>query len=770
MLKRILSILFLTLTFVYAVTNYSLRGVITDASTGEDLIGAAVSVDESSTGTFSNSYGFYSLTLPEGEHQVTFSFMGYTAIKAEIDLSKNSIINIELISAVISLNEVMVSADRPDNNVSSTQMSVAKLDIKAIEIMPVLFGESDILKTIQLLPGISSASEGSTGFSVRGGANDENLILLDEATVYSPSHLMGFISVFNSDALNDVTVYKGGIPAYYGGRASSVIDVSMNNGNNKKFSGRVGIGLISSRLTLEGPIIKEKCSFIISGRRSYADIILKALPLDMITNDTQLYFYDLNAKLNFKLNDNNRVFFSGYFGEDVFGFKDIMGTSWGNTTFTGRWNHIFGDKLFSNLSAVYSKYDYGFKLSDQISMSSGIDNYTVKEDFTYFPNPNNTVKMGLNASRYKFNPGKLFTGTDSSDFRLVMDEQHSLESGAYISNDHQITPLLGAEYGLRVSMYNQLGPGWIYTYDDDKVRNDSTWYDDWQVAQNYWNLEPRISFNYRLTDQNSIKASYNRMAQYLHMLSNSTSGQATDVWISSSTLVKPLVVDQFALGYFHNFDNNNIETSIEVYYKDMQNISDFEDGTNIMFNDKIESQILNGKGRSYGLELYLKKKFGKFTGWLSYTLAKTELQIDEINEGEWYPAKYDRSYDLSIVMNYKITERMTVSGTWVYYTGNAVTFPSGQYIIEDQVIPYYTERNGYRMPDYHRMDLNFHLDGKEHKRNFTTSWDFSIYNVYNRYNAYSIYFRESETTQGNMEAVQLALFGIVPSITFNLNF
>ncbi|MEA3392762.1 MAG: TonB-dependent receptor, partial [Candidatus Marinimicrobia bacterium] len=434
MLKRIFSILFLTLTFVYAVTNYSLRGVITDASTGEDLIGAAISVDESSSGTFTNSYGFYSLTLPEGEHQVTFSFIGYNTIKTEIDLNKNSIVNMELISSVIALNEVTVSADRPDNNVSSTQMSVAKLDIKAIEIMPVLFGESDILKTIQLLPGISSASEGSTGFSVRGGANDENLILLDEATVYSPSHLMGFISVFNSDALNDVTVYKGGIPAYYGGRASSVIDVSMNNGNNKKFSGRAGIGLISSRLTLEGPIIKNKCSFIISGRRSYADLILKALPLDMITNETQLYFYDLNAKLNFKLNDNNRVFFSGYFGEDVFGFKDIMGTSWGNTTFTGRWNHIFGDKLFSNLSLIYSKYDYGFKLSDQISMSSGIDNYSVKEDFTYFPNPNNTMKIGLNIAKYKFNPGKLITGTDSSDFRLIMDEQYSLESGAYISN------------------------------------------------------------------------------------------------------------------------------------------------------------------------------------------------------------------------------------------------------------------------------------------------------------------------------------------------
>ncbi|MFA6618127.1 MAG: TonB-dependent receptor [Candidatus Neomarinimicrobiota bacterium] len=767
MSKRLLYIIIMISAFAFGA-KHSLRGVISDATTGEDLIGATISLSDGKGGTFSNSYGFYSLTLPDDEYILNISFIGYKDLNYKIDLKSNQVKNFELTPAVIALNEVEVSADRPDINISSTQMSVAKLNIKNIEMMPVLFGESDILKTLQLLPGISTASEGSTGFSVRGGAIDENLILLDEATVYSPSHLMGFVSVFNSDALKDVTVYKGGIPATYGGRASSVIDVQMNNGNNKEFSAKAGIGLISSRLTVEGPIVKDCCSFIVSARRSYADIILKALPLDLITNETQLYFYDLNAKANLKIKDNDRLFISGYFGKDVFGFDGIMGTDWGNATFTGRWNHIFGDKLFSNTSFIYSDYDYGFQVSDLISMSSGIDNITFKQDFSYFPNPDLTTKIGFNTSKYTFNPGKLNMGLDSADFKLVMDEQGSIESGIYFSNEHKITPLFSAEYGLRTSMYNQIGPGWIYSYDEDNYISDSTWYNKWEPAQTYWNLEPRVSFNYLLSEKNSFKVSYNRMAQYVHQLSNSTSGQATDVWISSSTLVKPLLVDQFALGYFHNFLDNGIETSIEVYYKDMQGVSDFEDGTDIMFNDKIEAQILNGKGRAYGLELYLKKNYGKFNGWLSYTLARTEQKIPGINNDNWYAAKHDRIHDLSFVLNYSFSKKINLSGTWVYYTGSAVTFPSGQYIIDGQVVPYYTERNGYRMPDYHRLDLNLHLKGKDRK-NYSTSWDISIYNVYNRYNAYSISFRASETNPGDMEAVKLSLFGIVPSLTFNIN-
>ncbi|MDZ7821335.1 MAG: TonB-dependent receptor plug domain-containing protein [Candidatus Marinimicrobia bacterium] len=606
---------------------------------------------------------------------------------------------------------------------------------------------------------MSTPSEGSTGFNVRGGANDENLILLDEATVYSPSHLLGFVSVFNSNALNDVTVYKGGIPAYYGGRTSSVIDVQMNNGNNKEFAGNAGIGLISSRLTLEGPIIRDKMSFILSGRRSYADIILKSLPLDLVPDNTQLYFYDLNAKVNYKVNDNNRFFLSGYFGSDVFGFKDILGTRWGNRTGTFRWNHLFSDRLFSNLSLIYSNYEYGFRLGEDAYMRSGIVNYSLKEDLSYFPNPDNTVRIGLQADRYRFNPGELVTGADSSDFRIILEERYAAELAAYISNEQRITPLLSAEYGLRLSAFAQTGPGKIYDYDEDNRIVDSTSYAGGKVIESYINPEPRLSLNYRLTDRISVKASYNRMVQNLHILSNSTSGQVTDVWLPSTKYISPLIVNQVALGYFQNFDDNNIEASFEAYYKDIVNVADFEDGTNIMLNEKIEAQVLTGTGRSYGMEFYVKKKFGDLSGWISYTLSRTEQRIEGINAGEPYPAKYDRSHDLSVVVNYRFSERLSLSATWVYYTGNAVTFPSGQYLIDEQVVPYYTERNGYRMPDYHRLDLNLHLDNRKGGR-FASSWDFSLYNAYNRYNAYSIYFRESETDPAAREAVQVTLSGL----------
>ena len=769
MKKLIITFLIMSMTLLTAQTNYTLRGAISDAASGEDLIGAAVSVEDLSVGTFSNSYGFYSISLPKGVHTLVFTFIGYDPVTKTVDLNENTLLNIELNQSIIALNEVTVQAERPDEALTSTRMSVAKLNIQDISVMPVLFGEADILKTIQLLPGISSASDGSTGFNVRGGANDENLILLDEATVYSPSHLLGFVSVFNSDVLNDVMVYKGGIPANYGGRASSVIDVQMNNGNNKAFGIKAGIGLISSRLTIEGPIIKDKMSFIISGRRSYADLILKALDLEQVPDNTQLYFYDFNAKLNYKINDNNRIFISGYFGEDVFGFKDVLGTSWGNRTGTVRWNHLFSDKLFSNLSLIHSNYSYGFRLGEDAYMTSGILNYALKEDLTYYPNVNNTVRMGVQLNAYQFEPGELVTGADSNAFRILLDEKYALETALYLSNEQTITPLLGLEYGLRTSFFNQLGPGTAYTYDEGNNIIDSAVYNYHEVMKYYGNLEPRFSLNYRLTDLISIKTSYNRMVQNLHLLSNSTSGQVTDVWLPSSTIIKPLIVNQFAIGYFQNFDNNSIEASVEAYYKDIDNVADFEDGTNIMLNENIEAQILIGKGRSYGVEFYVKKKFGDLTGWVSYTLSRTEQQIDEINQGNWYPAKYDRSHDLSIIAKYQFNDQIYLSATWVYYTGNAVTFPSGQYTIGGEVVPYYTERNGYRMPNYHRLDLNLHIKNKESRR-LKSSWDFSIYNVYNRYNAYSIYFRESEINPDAREAVQVTLFGIIPSITYNINF
>ena len=751
---------------VYSQKKQTISGKITDASTGEDLIGATILIPGTSVGAVTNTYGFYSLTLPKDNVTVKFSFIGYDEVIKELKIDKSKTINIQLTPTDNQIDNIVVSAEKKDDNIRSTSMGVEKLNMKQVELIPVLLGEKDILKTIQLLPGISSSSEGSSGFNVRGGSSSQNLILLDEAPVYSASHLMGFFSVFNSDALKDVTVFKGGIPANYGGRASSVLDITMKDGNNKKFAVAGGLGLISSRATLEGPIIKDKMSFIASGRRSYADLVGKTAGL--LDDEMNLYFYDLNTKLNYKLNDKNRIYLSSYFGKDVFGFAS-MGMNWGNTTGTMRWNHIFGSKLFSNTTFIYSNYNYGFNIGEDMTMSSGIEDYGFKQDFSWFSNPNNTIKFGFNSTYHTFYPGELISDDEESETEIVLDKKQAFESGMYISNHQKIVNNFSADYGLRVSMFNQIGEGWANTYNSNNEISDSVFFEKGELMQTYLEYEPRLSLNYTFNKSTSLKASYNRMSQYMHLLSNSTSGQPTDTWMPSTNNLKPQIVTQYSLGYFKNFNNNNYEFSVEGYYKDMNNVLDYEDGTDIMLNENIEASILSGKGRSYGIEFYLKKKYGKFSGWVSYTLARTENKIDGINNNQWYAAKYDKIHDLSLVGTYKFNKRLSLSASWVYYTGNAVTFPSGKYIYDGYQLPYYTERNGYRMPDYHRLDLNFHIEGKEKKR-FSSSWDFSIYNAYNRYNAYSITFQESEANPGTSEAVQLSLFGIVPSITWNFKF
>lgn len=757
--------LLLICVLINAQQTYTISGKITDAQTGEDLIGATVIVELNNLGTSANTYGFYSLTLPEGKHILEFSFIGYNAINKEINFNKDTKINISLSQSGINIEEVVITAEQRNTNVSSTTMSLEKIDIKKIDKLPVLFGEKDILKTIQLLPGISTASEGSSGFSVRGGSIDQNLILLDEASVYSASHLMGFFSVFNSDALKNMDVYKGGIPAKYGGRASSVLDITMKDGNNRKFAASGGIGLISSRLTVEGPILKDKMSFVVSGRRSYADLIGKAS--GQLDGDMTLYFYDLNAKINYRINDNNRIFISGYFGQDDFGFGDI-GMNWGNTTATLRWNHLFSGKLFSNTTFIYSNYSYQFNFTDLGKMSSGIEDFNFKQDFTWFYNPNHTVKFGLHSTDHTFNPGKFSTGSDIiSDIQI--EGKQAIESSVYFSDEAKITDKLSADFGLRLSMFNQIGAGWHKIYNDNNKATDSTYFNKGEFMKSYFEYEPRLSLSYQLSDNHSVKASYNRMAQYLHLLSNSTSGQPTDTWIPSSANIKPLIVNQYALGYFRNFLDNSIEFSVETYYKDLQNLTDYEDGTSTFLNSDIEAYILSGEGRSYGAEFYIKKREGKFTGWISYTLSKTENKIEGINKKDWYSGAMDKTHDISVVASYQLTSRLSVAATFIYYTGNAVTFPSGKYIFNGKQVPYYTERNGYKMPDYHRLDVNFHLEGKQ-KRKFKSSWDFSVYNLYNRKNAYSIDFRESETNPGTTEAVKLSLFGFVPSVTWNFKF
>lgn len=765
---KLLILLFSIFSFsqLNAQQNYTLNGVITDAKTGEDLTGATISVFGSAFGTYSNNYGFYSLTLKQGDYKINIRYIGYETIEKQIGLSENTKLNFALSPKPEKLGEVVVSSEKRDENITSIRMSLERLIMKQIEAIPVLFGEKDILKTIQLLPGISTTSEGSSGFSVRGGSVDQNLILLDEAPVYSASHLMGFFSVFNSDALKDISVYKGGIPAQFGGRVSSVLDITMKDGNNKNFTTSGGIGLISSRLTLEGPLgKKEKTSFIVSGRRSYADWVGKGA--GFIENDMTLYFYDFNAKINHKINDNNRIYLSGYLGKDAFGYEE-MGTDWGNTTGTLRWNHIWKSKLFSNTTLIFSDYDYGFKITDEAAMSSGIQDLEIKQDFSFYKNPNHTMKFGFTTIFHIFNPGKLIL-EEIDENNILMERKQALESAVYFSSYRKFGENLSLDYGLRLSLFNQFGEGWQNTYNYENSKTDSTWYSGGELMQNYFEYEPRLAVNYKLARNRAFKASYNRSAQYLHLLSNSTSSQPTDTWIPSTNNVKPLTASQIALGYFQNFNNNKYEFSVEAYYKKLKNVNDYEDGTDILLNEDIEANILSGDGRSFGLEFFLKKKYGIFNAWISYTLSRSENKIDGINLGEWYSTKYDKTHDISIVCGFQLNKRLNLSANWIYYTGNAVTFPSGQYTFNQQIFPYYTERNGYRMPNYHRLDLNLHLNGKK-KIRFESSWDFSIYNVYNRYNAYSITFNESTSVPGTTDATKLSLFGIIPSVTWNFKF
>ncbi len=746
---------------------FTIRGEIADAETGEGLIGAAIRVAGTPLGTVTNNYGFYSLTLESNTYEIVVSYVGYQVSRQKVELTNNLQLNFNLSSKTSLIQEVVISSEKSDKNVTSVQMSTERFTIKQMETIPVLLGEKDVLKTIQLLPGISATAEGSSGFCVRGGSFDQNLILLDEASVYSASHLLGFFSVFNSDALKDFTVYKGGIPAEFGGRASSVLDITMKDGNNKNFSASGGIGIISSRLTIEGPIGKKQgTSFIVSGRRSYADLVARSA--GAIEDDQTLYFYDLNAKINHKINGNNRIFVSGYWGKDAFGYEDLA-TDWGNRTATLRWNHIWNHKLFSNTSLLFSNYDYGFNITEETAMSSGIEDYGIKHDFSYFKNPDNTVKYGFSATYHTFNPGRLIFDNVTNSKEVLMEQKQALESAVYYSSSRNFSNQLSVKYGARFSMFNQFGEGVQKKYNEQNETVDSTWFDSGELMESYFEFEPRLALNYQLNNTNSLKISYTRMAQYIHLISNSTSGQPTDTWFPSTNNIKPLVASQLALGYFQNFRTNTYEFSVETYYKALENVTDYEDGTDILLNKDIEAQILSGVGRGYGLEFYLKKKQGRLSGWISYTLSRTENKIDGINSNKWYPTRYDKTHDFSIVGSYLLNEKISLSANWIFYTGSAVSFPSGQYSYESQSWPYYTKRNSYRMPNYHRFDLNLHVKGKK-KKQYESSWDFSIYNAYNRYNAYVILFEESENIPATNEATKLSLFGIVPSVTWNFKY
>jgi hypothetical protein len=774
------SILLLCFQLSTSQNKYSISGTIKDGKTGEAIIGGLVIIkDEKNTGTSTNAYGFYSISLKEGRHSISFTNFGNQTKDTIIELNQNLKLNIELSEKSIELKEVEVSTEKSNSNITSSQMSSEKLNVKDVAKIPVFFGEKDILKTLQLLPGIKAVSDGNAGFYVRGGGADQNLILLDEATVYNPSHLLGFFSVFNSDAIKDVTIFKGGIPAEYGGRISSVLDVKMNDGNNKKLSVTGGVGLISSRLTIEAPIKKDKGSFIISGRRTYADLFLKLSGNPALKN-TQLYFYDFNLKANYQLSLKDRIFLSGYFGRDNFNLNNntnrSFGINWGNSTGTLRWNHLFNEKLFLNSSFIFTNYNYQIVLGvgdAQFKVKSGVQDIGLKEDFQYFLNSRHKLKFGFNSIYHTFIPGEVTTGTGSATGPLrlarTLDRKYGLENAIYLTDEFKLTSHFTINYGLRYSLFTAIGPGTIYSYDTGGNAVDSGYYKTNQFIKTYSGFEPRISAAYILNESSSLKASYNRIYQYLHLLSNTTSSTPIDLWVPCSNNVKPQIGDQYALGYFKNFKENVYQASVEVYYKTMQNQIDYVDGADLRLNKNVESQLLYGKGWAYGAEFFLKKKYGKLNGWIGYTIARSIRQFDGINNGKPYSAKQDIIHDISIVGIYDISPKWAFSATWVYHTGNAVTFPSGKYEINGTVTNLYTERNGYRMPAYHRMDVGFTWQKKKTAK-FESSWNFSVYNVYGRANAYSISFQPDPNDPTKTQAVQLSLFRFVPSITYNFKF
>ncbi|OWK69974.1 TonB-dependent receptor [Pedobacter sp. AJM] len=767
--------IFLLLLFsssVSAQNKFTLSGTIRDASSGETLIGATIKISgPANAATLTNNYGYFALTQTEGTYTVTVSYTGFIPVTKSITLNKDTKLNEEL-KSTNDLAEVTVNANnRKNENVKSAQMGLERIDMKSLNTIPVLLGEKDVLKTIQLLPGVKSGGEGNTGFYVRGGAADQNLIILDEAVVYNSSHLLGFFSTFNADAIKDVSLYKGGMPAQYGGRLSSVLDVKMDDGNNKEFRFQGGIGLIASRLKAEGPIVKDKGSFMVSFRRTYIDLFLRASP-DSSINGSTLNFYDINAKANYKINDKNTIYISGYFGKDNIGVKDLFENNWGNVTTTIRLNHIFNDRLFSNTSLIYNNYNYTVRLLNDVTnfkATSLVRDFNFKEDFQYFSNQH-TFRFGLNATHHRISPIDITTSSQESQVNpLVQEKRYGLESVVYVSDEWAVNDKLNFLYGVRLAAFSLLGPGNFSQYDKEGNINQTDQVGSGKFYKNYLNLEPRFSMSYLFNERNSVKASYNRNTQNIHILTNATSSSPTDQYVLSSNNIKPEIADQVALGYFKNLDENNYELSGEVYYKWMQNQIDYKNAAQLLANSNVESELLYGTGRAYGLELFFKKKFGKINGWIGYTLSKTERKFAELNNGNYFPARQDRTHDLSVVGIYNMNQRWTFSSSFIYSTGNAVTFPAGKYIVGGQTVYYYTERNAGRMPYNMRLDLSATLEGKRRGR-FQSSWNFGVYNALNRKNPYSIEFINDPNEPGKTAAEQTSLFGIIPSVTWNFKF
>ncbi|MBX2827603.1 MAG: TonB-dependent receptor [Flavobacteriaceae bacterium] len=773
---------------VTAQQKYTLNGTITETATGETLIGVSVIVPSLQTGTITNEYGFYSITLPEGDYEIVFSSLGFVSERINVSLNQNISQNISLANDTEQLDEVVISADVERANIKAPQMSVNTLTAGTIKSIPVVLGEADVIKSILLLPGVTNAGEGSSGFNVRGGAADQNLILLDEATIFNSSHLFGFFSVFNPDAIKDVKLYKGGIPSRYGGRVSSVLEIFQKEGNMKELKINGGIGAVASRLLAEGPIVKDKAAFLVGGRASYAHLFLPLFDID-----NSAYFYDLNTKINYRINDRNSIFLSGYFGRDLFDINDSFTNIYGNAVGNFRWNHIFSDKLFSNLSLIYSDYFYGLELDFVgFEWNSGIQNFNLKYDLKHYLTDKLQINYGANNIYYSFNPGKIEPNSpDSGIVEEQLIKKYANEAAIYVDVEHDLTEKLSVQYGLRLSHFIRFGQDELNVYRDNNPVEFDPFLLIYQEAEpidvvsssrseqleSYTNFEPRISASYVFNDDFSIKGSYTRLSQYLHLLSNTSSPTPLDVWTPSGPFVKPQLLDQYAFGVFKNLSDGDFTIESEVYYKDIQNRIDYIDGADLIANNAIEQVILNGEARAYGWEFLLRKNTGKLQGWLAYTLSKSEqrtLPRNEneigINFGEWYNTPYDKPHDISMYANYELDDRWSFNTNFVFQTGRPTNYPIGQFEFQGVVVPYFGLRNVERLPDYHRIDVSAVLKPKKNKgRNWQSEWVFSIYNLYNRRNAASINFRENADT-GINEAVRTSIFGIVPAVTYNFKF
>lgn len=787
-IRKSLSLLLFILGLSFtAQSQVTLNGYIKDASSGETLIGATCYITELGLGASSNEYGFYSITVPEGNYTIEFAYLGFQSTSVRIDLDSDTRYNVELGEEALELEEVIITAEPEDRNVTDVEMSTNKLDVATIKKMPTLLGEVEIIRSIQMLPGVTTVGEGATGFNVRGGAIDQNLVLLDEAPVFNSSHLFGFFSVFNPDAVKDVKLYKGGIPSRYGGRLSSILDVRMKEGNSKKLSMNGGVGFIFSRFAIEAPIVKDKASFIFAARRSYIDVLSKPF-LSEEDRDSGLNFYDLTLKTNYNFSEKDRIYLSAYFGRDNFRFGEQAGFNWGNATGTLRWNHLFNEKLFSNLTFYYSDYDYQINFfsdpQNRFDWTARIVNYSLKPEFTFYFNPKNLIRFGGQTIVYKFEPGNAVGVSEGEVRDFGLTNKYAIESALYIENEQEIGEKIKINYGLRWSHFNYTGKGTAHTFAEAEPGErreviSSQSYDQWESIQTYNNFEPRFAIKYQLDNTSSLKASYNRMAQYIQLISNTTASTPVDVWTPASNNVRPQIADQVAVGYFKNLSDNTYEFSTELYYKRMERLVDYVDAADLILNPYLEGDLLEGEGRAYGAEFLLKKNKGDFTGWASYTIARTERKVEGINNGEWYPSRFDQTHKLNLNGFYDLNKRWSFSATFTLISGSPITFPTSRFEQQGYVVPhnYNENRNNVRIPLYHRLDIGATLKQKEKPgKKWSGEWVFSIYNVMNRRNPFAIFFRPEEgrpsyTTPVNTEAIKLSVIGnFIPSVSYNFKF